>query len=107
MEYLNDIERQEIIKFNQNRTMREAVKKVLLEQVYFRGTLREGEPANPLQNYALAFASKTSQFSNEKVGEMLRATWEGINAVESGFDSLSRIVPQAKPSEGKEENQAV
>lgn len=107
MEYLTDLETDKLIAFNKDEVMKEAVKKVLLEEVYYKGTLKAGEPANPLRNYTLALVSKKGQATNEQVGADLRATWEGINMVESGFQALSRFKDKEIPSPYVEENPAV
>lgn len=90
-DYLSENEVTEIEKFNSNEVMREAVKKVLLESVYRHGVLVKGEKANTLLNFTLTLASKRGQFSDAELGADLRASWNGINLVESGFSGLEKI----------------
>lgn len=95
---LNDIEKAELQAFADNVTMREAVKKVLLLDVYFMGNMEPGKGADPLTNYALSMASHKGQYSNEALGADLRATWEGINTLQTAFDEISKFksVPVTK-----------
>jgi hypothetical protein len=87
--------------------MKEAVKKVILQEVYYKGVMQKGEPANPLKNYTLAMVSKKGQFTDEQVGADLRATWEGINMVESGFQVIEKFKEEPVPSPYAKENPAV
>ena len=98
MDYLNKRETTKLIAFYKDEVLREALKKVLLEGVYRHGVLKEGEPANPLKNYTLAVVSKKGQYSNEQVGADLRATWEGINMVESAFETISKFKEEKEAS---------
>ncbi len=104
--YLSDIEVAEIEKFQNNIVMREAVKKVILESVYLHGTLMKDKEANPLLNFTLSLASKTGAFSNEQVGAELKATWQGINLVESGFADIAKIKKEEEPTPVEEVNKA-
>jgi hypothetical protein len=86
--FLSELECEEIAKFNKNTIMREAVRKVLLSAIYENGTLREGMPADPLRNVAFSLAASRGDFSNERLGQDLRAVWEGVNLLESGMGQL-------------------
>lgn len=100
---LNDIEKMELAKFADNATLFEAVRKVVLFDVYFNGTLKAGEKANPLRNYCLSMVSQKGGFSNEQVGAELRATWEGVNMLEGALLTLSsyKTTPPVKVDDGK------
>lgn len=106
-EYLSSQEHTEIKKFIENKTMFEAVKKVLMEMVYTQGVLKEGEPANPDINYAFALAARRritgfTDLTNEQIGADLCAVWEGTNLVGLGFKELGKFRGVEKPSEPKE-----
>ena len=92
-EYLTDVEQLEVTKFVENKLQYEAVKKVLLMPIYHNGTLRKGEKADPSRNFALGLVSHeaASALSNETLGADLRATFEGIRAVETAFKKLTTI----------------
>lgn len=108
---LNPVEQIEMEKFANNRVMFEAVRKVLLAGVYFNGTLRKEENADPTQNFALSLAFLSAQkdgttqqlhphYTNEQLGEDLRACAEGIRMVERGFTNLvayGSVVKNLKP----------
>lgn len=89
--FLSEVEIDAIITFNQNPILREAIRKVILCELYKNGTLTKGNPAHALRNFAFTLASKKGQFTNEQIGADLRALWEGINMVESGFEQLARV----------------
>ena len=88
-EILTDLEIAKIEAFNKDEVMREAVRKVLLQYMYSSGVIVKGEKHNPLKNRALAIVDESS--SNEQMGAQLRALWEGVQALEKGFDDLSSI----------------
>lgn len=103
-EYLSDIEVAKIEAFNADPIMVEAVKKVILEKVYTQGVMKAGMAHAPLKNRALVLVDET--LSNEQVGSNLRALYEGINAVESGFTELETIKTNVE-SPYVEENTAI
>lgn len=99
---LNPVEQAEVQKFVENQTMFEAVKKILLAGIYFNGTLRAGEPADPTRNFTLSLVARSAQngeqfFTNEQLGQDLRACSEGIRLVESGLKSLENYKTPPKP----------
>ena len=89
---LDDNEKNALIAFNQSDVMREAVKKVLLVAIYRNGKLRQGEPADALKNAAFALVSSSRSFTDEEIGQDLKALWQGVNAIEFGFDELQKFV---------------
>jgi len=88
MDYLNEIEKAEVQKFIDNPTLYQAVKKVLLAEVYYNGTLHPGEVPVTTKNFALgkAFDSKAN---NEEIGQHFRGVVDAISLLENG-DSFSR-----------------
>ena len=91
---LNEIEKAKINQFLEDEVMKEAVKKVLLADIYDNGVLKEGEPANK-QNWVFGLvmneAGQDYKQTNEEIGEKLRACIEGIRAVELGFKHLEEF----------------
>lgn len=104
-EYLSDLEKAAIAQFYAFETMREAVKKVLLKQIYDNGTLKPGVKADPLKNIALVFVSNNLDKPNEVLGENIRSIFQGINALEIGFNELATF--QKKDEQPTDENPAV
>ncbi len=98
---LNDIELAEVQQLADNPTALEAIKKIVLLGVYFNGTLKAGEAANPTMNAALALAANAVKIgaTNEQVGGDLRAFWEGVQLVQAGFDKIAEFKsPKEAPS---------
>lgn len=88
-EFLTDIEVAKIEAFNADTIMVQAVKKVLLQHIYSQGVITKGQNHNPLKNRALVLVG--SEVSNEELGSQLRSLWEGVNAIETGFNELELI----------------
>ena len=102
--FLNDKEKLAIQMFVDNSTQMEAVKKVLLWEIYQNGTLKSGEEPNPLRNSALGLAATMEDPT--KIGVRLMAMWEGINFLEGGFKQLVNyskkdIPPKPKVNEAR------
>lgn len=88
-EFLTDIEIAKIEAFNKDEVLVQAVKKVLLQHIYSQGVIKKGEQHNPLKNRALVLVG--GDIPNEELGAQLRALWEGVNALETGFTELETI----------------
>jgi len=106
MDYLNEIEKAEVVTFLENKTMKEAVKKVILSGVYFDGIMEEGKPADPLKNFMLGTLSQQTVMMNDDkhMGAIARAMINGVSMVESGFAELEKCKPvkvEEKPIENK------
>ena len=101
LEYLSDIEKAKIAVFNEDTVLYNAVKKVLLESIYNNGVLRKDCPPDPSKNAAMGLARISGQvlqtgqvipfYTNEQLGEDLRAMAEGVNLLEQGFTQLNLI----------------
>lgn len=101
MDYLSDVEKEQLIAFNQNPILREAVKKVLLAGLNENGVLKAGKQSNSTQNAALYLVSQAGEVSNEALGADLRAYWNGLKAVENGFNKISEFVPEKTVEKSK------
>lgn len=88
-DYLTDVEVEAIEQFNANETMREAVKKVLLQHIYTQGVITKGQDHDALKNRALVLVG--GDYDDAALGGRLRALWEGVNALETGYDELGKI----------------
>ena len=89
---LSDLEKEKIVQFVEDETMREAVKKIILAGIYYNGTLRKGEKANPTVNFLLAFVNnRENSLSNEEAGAELKAAWAGVKAMELAFKNLEKF----------------
>lgn len=108
--YLSDVEKEKIIKFNNDPILKNAVRKVLLESIYNNGTLREDVAPEPTRNAALALAimaQNGSDISNEKLGEDIRAMAQGITLLEQGLAHLEKIKSNEAPEGENKVNPAI
>lgn len=114
-EIMNDIEKDKLIAFHEDRVMFEAVKKYLL--VYLaQGVATPGKPLVGNVNYALQLAwdrqggvmsdaGKVVAFTprtNEELGADLRALARGVNILESGFKEIADMKRPETPSKDTE-----
>lgn len=92
-DYLSDLEVVKIETFCADKDMFEAVKKVLLQHIYDQGVMKPGQPHNPLKNRAFALAQYATEnpMTDELMGQHIRGLWEGVNALESGYQELQNI----------------
>ena len=104
-EFLDDREKLAIQMFVDNELQREAVKKVLLFELYNNGVLKKGQKAEPRRNsvFGLVF---TTNYDDKELGSHVRAMCEGINYLETGFNMMLKY---SKPNSkvGKNENPAI
>jgi len=93
-EYLSDAEKTAVISFRENETMREAVKKVMLRNIFGAGTLRKGESVDLLRNPALNLsfkAMRTGELTNEQLGQDIRALSQAMNYLEVAFNEMMEV----------------
>lgn len=100
-DYLSDLEKEKVHRFNEDTVLKEAVRKVLLAGIYMNGTLKKGAKANPLHNWALSFGATTPGVTDEQLGQNLRAHAWAVNSIESAFNKLGEIKVE-QPEEKKE-----
>lgn len=96
---LSDQEKAKLEAFAKDRTLLEAVRKVLLFGIYNNGTLKPGEKVDPGQNFALSLAfANDGTLSDEQIGQDVRAAVRGIRLVEGAFKEFEKFAPKsAKP----------
>lgn len=97
--YLNEVEKEAVANFIQNKLLANAVKKVILAGVYYNGTLVPGENPDPLKNFALALVNDGS-VDDKVLGEKLRAANRGVQLIEQAYMMFETLIP--KPEEKKE-----
>ena len=105
--YLSDQEKEKVESFCADPVMVEAVRKVLLKDIYHNGTLRPGIKANPLTNAFLFLPFATLRWeikaTPEEIGIDMIGRSHGLNYVEVGFNELFKIkklVPQPQNNKG-------
>jgi hypothetical protein len=87
--FLEKKEQEKLEQFANDELMFQAVRKVLLFSIYNSGTITKGKPHDPLHNFALVAAADNS-LNDEKLGKLVRSSYQGINALELGFNDLTR-----------------
>lgn len=95
IDFLSDEEKTKIMRFNMDKVLSEAVKKVLLHLIYNSGTLRKDAPAEPTKNAALTLAlysaGTPTYLTDEQLGQDVRAIANGVRFLELGYQELEKI----------------
>ncbi len=107
-DYLTDLEVVKIETFCADKEMFEAVKKVVLQHIYSQGVMKAGEAHNPLKNRAFALAQYATEnpMTDEVMGQHIRGVWEGVNALEAGYQELTTIKSKKTDLKRKSVNEA-
>lgn len=99
MNFLNEVEKNELTKFVENKTQFEAVRKVILSGVFYDGVLKQGEAMDVLRNFMIARFTNPQGMSpapigidtDETLGRKLRAMIDGISMVETAFKKFEQF----------------
>ena len=102
---LNELERTEVAQFVANKTLLEAVKKVLLIPIYHSGVLKAGEAPDFTRNFMLSITNRREQ-SDEQIGQQARAVAEAVAMLDAGLSYLEIYKPSEKVDEDKKKNPA-
>jgi hypothetical protein len=88
-EYLNENEKKELAKFVENQVLMDAVKKVLLADIYDNGILTAERKPEDNRNWVFGLVMDASgndyKQTNEELGEKLRACVEGIRTIQLAY----------------------
>lgn len=91
-EVLDAKEISEIEMFLERPALVEAVRKVLFHPIITQGTLIQGKPVKPTQNYLLQLVSSQyanqGMINNESLGADLKAKWEATKLIHTAFENL-------------------
>jgi hypothetical protein len=103
MNFLNDIEKDAVAQFLDNKTAKEAVRKVILRRIYFDGVLQEGEVPNAYENFALNIYKDQStgeMYTDEELGQLTKIRRFAIELLERGFKDMESLerVKESEPS---------
>jgi hypothetical protein len=104
--YINELEKDALVRFNQDTLMKQAVEKAMLHFIYQDGILRPGEPAKKEEHwvYALQFASQGAASNDEILGKMLRIKLDASAMLKAGFDKLAEFKHEDKEPVKQEVN---
>lgn len=107
--YLNEEEILSIEAFCKNETMFEAVKKVLLRDIYSRGVLEKGLVHDPQINgaFSLASLSLNNPIPDEQLGQHIRGMWAGISSLVNAYGELKKIKSKKAEDNTPAENEGV
>lgn len=99
--YLSKLEQDKIKIFNEDRVLKEALRKVLLEPLYNHGVMRPDGENDPTRNFVLTpvfnmLLGKRETWSNEQIGEFTRASAMAIQFLEQGFGELDKFKAELK-----------
>lgn len=97
MDILNETEQAEIRRLSKNSKALQAIKKLILYDAYYVGSLRKGEEPVTDQHYALGVDMSKS---NHKIGEEIRAAHLAVVMIEGGFKRIEEY-----ETEPEEDNQ--
>lgn len=105
---LNKVEELAIKKFLSSQTTVNAVKKVLLADIYKVGRVEEDKELKPRQNWVYGLmmneAGQDLKINNDELGEKVRAIVEGTRALEMAFTAMENLVKEpVKPVEDTNE----
>ncbi len=87
-EVLSELEKDKLSIVAGDEVMMSAIAKVVLNAVYFDGTIRKEGIPDPQKNFCLALASRPGA-TNEELGAELRASLAGVQLLEKGFEELA------------------
>ncbi len=94
LSFLTEQEKDALHLFILNDTMREAVRKVLLDGATNMGVQRAGEPSLIDRNWVFGL-DRTGTMSDDAFGRAIRVHTEAIVLIEQSFDAMNKIVPPA------------
>lgn len=109
MEILNTQESESLKKFISDKVMVEAVKKMLLHDIYGAGTIKKDELSEPRRNWVYGLimneAGQDYKINNDELGEKVRAIVEGTRALELAFKkieefNIEKIEEKIEPNPG-------
>jgi hypothetical protein len=86
-QFLDETEQAKLAQFVMDEIMREAVRKVLLFDLYNCGTIKKGKVHRSHINFAF-LAADNNQLSDEKLGNEVRACWKGIDMIAGAFNNM-------------------
>lgn len=108
-EILSDLEKTKIEQFCNDTVALGAVKKVILAGIYYNGTLQADKKPDSTRNFMLGEISNAiiqTTVSDEQLGQMARATYTAINAIENSFRQLSTITTEKEGTKSNTKNPA-
>lgn len=104
LSFLTDLEKDTLVAFAQNEVMKEALRKVLLDQMLNMGVQKKGEKSLMGRNWVFGL-DKTGTMTDDQFGRAIRVHTEAIVLLEQAYSKLNELVPTPAPE--KEKNRAL
>lgn len=99
--FLSEAEKDALTQVANSELAMMALEKVILADVYFKGTLRKKVAPDATRNAAFALAFSQTALSNEILGADIRAQAEGVRLVEVGFGRLKKFKSEKQEKQPK------
>src|SRR3990167_5661416 len=94
MEYsfINDLERDALVRFNLDPMMKEAVRKVILAYIYNSGLLKPGQPVDSDKHWVYSLFNYPDAVKDDALlGRLLKIKVDASSMLEDGFRKLSEF----------------
>jgi len=97
MEYINEAEKNELVKLSENEVMKEAIKKILLADIYHNGTLEKDRGSEIHRNWVFGLVmnemGQDFKQTDSELGAKLKNCIEGIRTVQQAFKKIEEYRP--------------
>lgn len=101
MEYLDPAEKSRLIMFNKDELLKQAVKKVMLHNIFFAELLKAGKPVDMDKHWIHSIVAGTRKDDDAVVGRMTRITAEASALVEEAFKEVEKYNSEQEDEEIK------
>lgn len=95
LSFLTDLEKDSLSAFVQNEVMKEALRKVLLDQMLNMGVQRKGEKTLANRNWVFGL-DQTGKMTDDQFGRAIRVHTEAIVLLEQAYAKLNDLRPEEK-----------
>lgn len=92
LDFLTEKEKAAVQMFIENETMRDAVKKLLLDQIFNQGVQPKGVPTLQLRNWIFGLDA-TGKMTDDNFGRAVRVHTEALVVLEQAYDKMFDLVP--------------
>lgn len=100
LSFLTEQERDALQLVVQNNSMREGIRKVLLDQIINQGVQRKGEETLVQRNWIHGYDPE-NMLTDQDFGRLLRTHREALIIVEHAINKMFELVPEETPKEEK------
>lgn len=90
-QFLSEVERDALKSIADSPVTLGALEKILLADLYFKGTLYKDIAADPTRNAALALCFQEKKYSNEELGAYVNTLGESIRLLQGGIERIKKL----------------